>query len=729
MERRLAAILAADVAGYSRLMEVAEADTFERLRAHRKELFEPEIEKRHGRIFKLMGDGLLAEFASVVDAVECAVVLQREMASRNQGLPDVRRIEVRIGINLGDVIVEGEDRHGEGVNIAARLQQLAEPGGVCVARNVHDQVKNKLGLHFRDLGDHTVKNIAEAVQVFCVLLDGVKEPRRTPRKWHGKRYPGRVAAGAIVLLLLAAGGTIAWLRPWQPDIEPASIDRMAFPLPDKPSVAVLPFTNMSADPEQEYFADGMTDDLITDLSKVSSLFVIARNSTFAYKGRKFEMHQVAEDLGVRYVVEGSVRRAGDTVRVNAQLVDTITGGQVWADRYDGSVADIFAVQDTIVREITGALALNLSEGEQEEIARGETINIQAREAFQKGWEHQLRFTAEDNAEAAEYFRRAAEIDPEYGRAYAALGIVYVRGCQWRWNNELGISTAEADSTAIQYLSQAEKRESSLTAVAASQIDLYNNQHEKALTEAARAIALDPNDPEAHVAMALALTTTGRPDAGLKFIETALRLNPSHPTYYVLAQAMAHFALHDLERAASVLSEALDRNPDAVELAPLLAATYAHLGRRSDARAALLQWQPNASQLGLEALAQGYHFPYPWAQDEGATQERLVDGLYVAGLPLDITVASLVDSLRQKDDPERRNVVRDLGRFGRTAADAVPALINVLADEDRWAQSDAIRSLGKIGPAATDAIPALIAIQGDEANGVLAQQALKEIRGF
>jgi adenylate cyclase len=729
MERRLAAILAADVVGYARLMEQDEADTFERLRAHREELFEPEIEKRHGRIFKLMGDGLLAEFASVVDAVECAVVLQREMASRNQGLPDVRRIEVRIGINLGDVIVEGEDRHGEGVNMAARLQQLAEPGGICVARNVHDQVKNKLNLHFRDLGDHTVKNIAEAVRVFCVLLDGVKEPRGTPRNWHGKRHPSRVAASAIVLMLLAAGGTIAWLRPWQPDIKPASIDRMAFPLPDKPSVAVLPFTNMSADPEQEYFADGMTDDLITDLSKVSSLFVIARNSSFAYKGRKIEMRQVAEGLGVRYVVEGSVRRAGDTVRVNAQLVDTITGGHVWAERYDGSVADIFAVQDTIVREITEALALNLSEGEQKEIARGETTNIQAREAFQKGWEHQLRFTAVDNAKAAEHFKRAAELDPEYGRAYAALGIVYVRGCQWRWNKELGMSTGQANSTAIQYLSEAEKRESSLTAVAASQIDLYNSRHEKALTEAARAIALDPNDPEAHVAMALSLITTDKPEAGLKFIETALRLNPSHPTYYVLAHGLAYFALNDLERAASVLSEALVRNPDAVELAPLLAATYALLGRRSDARAALLQWQPNASQFQLQSLAKSYHFPYPWAQDESAAEERLVDGLYVAGLPLDITVATLVDFLQQEDSPERRIAIRDLGRFRRTAADAVPALINLLADKNRGVQSLAIRSLGKIGPAAADAIPALIAIQGEDVNGTLAQQALKDIRGF
>jgi tetratricopeptide (TPR) repeat protein len=257
--------------------------------------------------------------------------------------------------------------------------------------------------------------------------------------------------------------------------------------------------------------------------------------------------------------------------------------------------------------------------------------------------------------------------------------------------------------------------------------LYNSAHEKALTEAARAIALDPNDPEAHVAMALALITTGRADAGLKFIETALRLNPSHPTYYVLAHGMANFALYDLERATSVLSEALNRNPDAVELAPLLAATYAHLGRRSDARAVLLQWQPNLTQFQLQARAKGYHLPYPWARDQRATEERLGDGLYVASLPLDVTVATLVRSLQQEDGPERRIAIRDLGRFGRTAADAVPALIDALTDEN--VQPDAVRSLGKIGPAAADAIPALIAIQNVEVNRILAQQALVEIRGF
>ena len=729
MERRLAAILIADVVGYSRLMEQDEAGTFTRLRTHRKELFEPEIAAHRGRVFKLTGDGLLAEFASVVDAVECAVALQRGMAERNKGLADDRRIDVRIGINLGDVIVEGEDRHGEGVNIAARLQQLAEPGGICVARNVYDQVKNKLHLRFRNLGEHTVKNIAEAVEVYSADLDDTRRLNHTPvRRWR-RASRVRAAAGGIAGLFLVTGGLVAWLQPWQPDMEPASIARMALPLPDKPSIAVLPFTNMSGDPEQQYFADGIADDLITDLSKVSGLFVIARSSSFDYKDQAVKIRQVAEDLGVRYVVEGSVRRAGDTVRVNAQVVDAITGGQVWADRYDGSVADIFSVQDAIVREIADALALNLSESERKEITRAQTVNVEAREAFQKGWEHLVRFTAEDNARAAERFRQAAEIDPEYGRAYAALGIVYVRGCQWRWNEELGMSTAQANSTAKQYLSEAEKDKSSLTAVAASQIHLYNDEYDKALAEAARAIALDPNDPDAHVAMALALITTGRPEAGLEFVETALRLNPSHPTYYVLAHGMAYFALDDLDRAASVLSEELKRNPDAVELAPLLAATYARLGRRSDARASLLRWQPDASPSQLRSLVEGYHAPYDWAQDEHAIQDRVFDGLYVASLPLEVTVATLVNTLEQEGGIERRNAIRSLGRFGPTAAAAVPALVDTLADDNRFVQSEAVRALGKIGPAAADAIPALTAMQGEKANGALVQEALKDIRGF
>ena len=540
MERRLAAILATDVVGYSRLIRADEEGTLAALKALRAELIDPKLAEHNGRIVKLMGDGMLAEFASVVDAVRAAVETQAAVAERNAGLPEDQRIAFRVGVNLGDVVIDGDDIHGDGVNIAARLEGLAEPGGICVSGKVYEEVRDRMDLAFEDLGEQEVKNIDRPVRVFRVLLDGEvsTSPRIPTAKKKSAKSWSRIALAAAAVVLIGVAGAVTWLRPWEPTIEPATVENMAFPLPDKPSIAVLPFTNMSGDPEQEYFADGMTDDLITDLSKVSGLFVIARNSVFTYKGKAVKVHQVAEELGVRYVLEGSVRRVGDQVRINAQLIDATTGGHLWAERYDGSLTDIFAVQDRFVGKIVEALALNLSESEQEEIASGQTSNIEAREAFQKGWEEYLRYTPENNAKAVEHFSRAVEIDPEYGRAYSALGLVYVRGCQWRWHEELGLSTGLAFSTAANYLSEGEKYSSSLTKVAASQIFLYDNRHDKAFTEAARAIALDPNDPEAQVAMGLAMITTGRPEAGLEFIETALRLSPNYPTHYVLAHAMA-----------------------------------------------------------------------------------------------------------------------------------------------------------------------------------------------
>jgi TolB-like protein len=298
------------------------------------------------------------------------------------------------------------------VNVAARLEGLADPGGICVSRTVFSHVKGKVDLGFEDLGEQEVKNIPEPVRVYR-WTDAAADP-----------MPG--TEGAL-------------------------------PLPDKASIAVLPFDNMSGDPAQDTFADGMTDDLITDLSKISDLFVVARNSSFVYKGKPVEIRKVAEDLGVRYVLEGSVRRSDDQVRVNAQLIDATTGGHLWAERYDGNVTDIFAVQDAFIRKIVGALAVNLSAEEQEEIARGQSANIEAREAFQKGWEHYFRFSSADNAKAAEQFKIAVELDPEYGRAYSALGMVYVRGCQWLWNEDLGMSAGEANSTAQSYLSEGKKR--------------------------------------------------------------------------------------------------------------------------------------------------------------------------------------------------------------------------------------------------------------------------------
>ncbi len=723
-ERRLTTILAADVVGYSRLMAADEAGTLAQLKAHRKELIEPKTAEHHGRVVKLMGDGTLMEFGSVVDAVQFAVDLQRAVAEHNADIPEDRRIAYRIGINIGDVIIDGDDIYGDGVNIAARLEGLAEPGGICVARNVVDQVKTKVEVGFEDLGAQQVKNIPEPVQVFKVLLQsdvaGVVAGK-SARPWM--RPAIAVAAAAVIVV----AGALLWLRPWAPDVEPASVENMAFPLPDKPSIAVLPFTNMSGDPAQDTFADGMTDDLITDLSKISDLFVIARNSTFAYKGRSTDVREVAEDLGVRYVLEGSVRRAGDDVRVNAQLIDATTGGHLWAERYDGKATDIFAVQDAFIRKIVKALAVNLSADDQEESALGQTSNIEAREAFQKGWDSYLRYSADDNAEAISLFEAALELDPEYGRAYAAMGMAYLRGCQLRWNEPLNMSVATANDEARSYLKEAQSRPSSLANVAASRINLYNNRYNAALTEATRAIAQDPNDPEAHIAMAWAMITTGRPEPGLELVERAMRLNPTYPNYYVLALGMAYFAMDDLEKAADVFGAALERDRGAIELAPALAATYAHLGQREEARAALQLWKPDASQGELQNSPYKYHFPYEWSEDSEIL-DRLIDGMHVAALPLETTVLSLVDTLIHGDLEERRHAVRTLGRLGPAAADAVPALIETLADEKTWMRNDAAIALGKIGPAAEAAIPALTAIQDDDIVGFDAKKALKEITG-
>jgi TolB-like protein/class 3 adenylate cyclase len=344
MERRLSAILAADVVGYSTLMEQDKAGTFDRLRAHRKELFEPEIEKHHGRIFKLTGDGLFAEFTSVVDAVECAVSLQRGLAERNANVAGDQRMYVRIGINLGEVIVEGDDRLGEGVNIAARLEQLAEPGGICVSGKVSKEVEKKLAFAFEPMGEQKVKNIAEPVQVYKVKLEG---PKVRPRPRRARKMPlGVLAASTIASLIILAVGFSAW-RWLSPSVAPLS---------EKASIAVLPFENIGNDPKWDRFADGITEDIVTDLSLSKDLFVVARNSTYAYKGKPADVRNIGRNLDVRYVLEGSIQPLGDRIRVTAQLIDTRTGGHVWSDRYDRPATDLFNVQS----DLTGKIAATLT---------------------------------------------------------------------------------------------------------------------------------------------------------------------------------------------------------------------------------------------------------------------------------------------------------------------------------------------------------------------------------
>jgi TolB-like protein/class 3 adenylate cyclase len=637
MERRLAAILAADVVGYSRLMEQDESGTFTRLRTHRKELFEPEIAAHHGRVFKLMGDGLLAEFASVVDAVECAVALQAGMAERNAAAPAEHRIVARIGVNLGDVIVEKDDAgavdmHGEGVIISNRLQALAEPGGICVSQTVVNHVGHKIAVGFEFSGEQRVKNIAEPVRVYRVITEPESVGRTVGIRrtsWQKWRWPA-VAAALVVVI----GSAVAWQRPWQPRIEAASIENMALPLPNKPSIAVLPFTNMSDDAKQEYFADGMTDDLITELSKVSGLFVISRNSVFVYKGKAVLLKQVSEELGVRYVLEGSVQRAGDRLRINAQLIDALSGGHVWADKFDGSIADVFALQDKVTLSIADALAVRLTNAEQTAVTQQETTVPGAYEAFLQGWVHYRRTTPDDYAKAIPYFEEAIKLDPGYGRAYAAVAMVYLRTYENQWADKAGPSLIETRVRAIQYLDEARKRPTTLSHQAAGVMLLWmENRPDRAIAEFKEAIALDSGDPLSYAYLGVALIVAVQPAEGMSHLRTAMRLDPHYPAEFVYFLGLAQFSLEHFEEAAASLESASKLNPDDERAFGVLAATYGHLGRKQEAKSAIARYNAIRVEHGdipltMLALQTMYLGEFRNYRDV----ERLNKGLDLAGVP-------------------------------------------------------------------------------------------------
>ena len=544
LQRRLSAILAADVVGYSRLMGLDEAGTRSRFRAHLRDVIEPAIGTRGGRIVKTTGDGLLAEFASVVETVECAAAIQHEMAARNAEIDADQRIEFRIGINLGDVIVEGDDIHGDGVNIAARLEGLAEPGGLCISGGVHEQIRNKLSLEFEDMGAQTVKNIAEPVRVFRLAAEpGPKAPALT--------------------------------------------------VPDKPSIAVLPFDNMSGDAEQAYFSDGITEDIITDLSQVSALFVIARNSTFTYKGRAVDVKQVAAELGVRYVVEGSVRKAGGRVRVTAQLIDGGTGGHLWAERYDRELDDIFEVQDEVTRNIVEALKVRLTPGEAERARPRGAANMEAYDLVLRGRELAFRFTEQANAEAVRIFERAIELDPGFSIAHAGLGLTLSADYVNNWNG--------ADEATL----------------------------ERCVSEAEIAVGLDDDEPTGHWGLAVAHMWNrglGRAGEAIAHLERAMRLDPQYPDIYLHFIGHARMMIGDYEAAGEDLRRRIRRKPDTDSPRVLLASCDGHLGRLDEAGAewdAALDANPESS-LDQKGSVLPYSDPADW--------QRILDGLAMAGLP-------------------------------------------------------------------------------------------------
>jgi TolB-like protein/lipoprotein NlpI len=492
-----------------------------------------------------------------------------------------------------------------------------------------DQVENKLELGYEYLGEQRVKNIEKPVRVYRVLMEPdvagkvIGEKKAKPRQWQ------RLALSLGVVLMVIVAAVSAWrlyLRPVSKEI--ASKEKMAFPLPDKPSIAVLPFVNMSDDAKQEYFSDGMTEDLITDLSKLSGLLVIARNSTFTYKGKAVKVKQVAEELGVRYVLEGSVRRAGDEVRINAQLIDAMTGYHLWSERYDGRIDKIFAFQDQINKKIVSALAVKLTGNEQELLVQKGTDNVAAHDEFLKGWGHYLRLTPVDFVKAAASFKKAIELDPYYGRAHAALALVCWTGtADLALLQGLAISWQEARLRSREYLQKAMKQPTSIAYNVSSQMYLYRRQHKEAISELERALSLDPNDPSCHQSMGFALSMAGRPKEAIEYVNRGMRLDPHNPARYLTLLGMAHFCMGEFAEAAALSEKALRLNPENVGIGVQLAAFYGLLSRDQEARATLeaVRKKMKLRNDRLEWIMFGYPF------SDRAVADRYVQGLLKAGV--------------------------------------------------------------------------------------------------
>ena len=631
--QRLAAILAADGAGYSRLMEADERATVEALDAAHG-VFKAEIESNHGRVINMPGDSVLALFETAAGAVTAALAVQGALEASSRGIPENKRLRFRIGVHLGDVIESAEgDVHGNGVNIAARLQAIATPGGVVVSEAVRGAVKSRVAARFENLGAHTVKNIADPVHAFAVVPPVDASTGQASRSGPSRRIAWLSGLG-IVSALVVVVVIVAWRY-----FAPAPV--IAVPEPSKapvtapvgkPSIAVLPFDNMSGDEDKAYFADGITEDLITDLSKVGGLVVIARNSTFQYKGKAHDVREIGKALNARYVLEGSVRRSGETVRVNAQLIDAGSGAHIWAERYDGEFKNIFGLQDTITRSVVKALAVELTKDESERVAKRGTGNVQAYELVLKGWEHYLRQTPEEFRLAIVDFKKAVELDPAYGRAWAALATIYWESYTRFWGLSLGLSR-DTQADAEQSLVKAMRDPTPLAHEVASAMLVHSQQYDQAIAEAQRAIASDPNDADGYVALAGALSFAGRPAEALDAVEKAMRLNPHYPSSYAYKRGLALFGLNRLDEAAVSLERAVELNRDDYWSQRLLLAIYGLTGKRdkalrlieaiksNDRRGRGAQWDP----LTIRAVT----YWYPFAKPEDG--KRFATGLAKAGL--------------------------------------------------------------------------------------------------
>ncbi|MFA3918848.1 adenylate/guanylate cyclase domain-containing protein [Ruegeria hyattellae] len=619
VQRRLAAILAADVVGYSRLMGEDETGTLTRLRRLRTELIEPLLAEHSGRLVKLMGDGFLVEFPSVVAAVSCAVSIQRHVAERTLDSDDRERLQLRIGINVGDIIIEGDDIYGDGVNIASRLEGLAEPGGICVSQNVYEQIRDKLSFHFSDLGEREVKNIARPVRVFQVLSskDGapaVSAEHRRPPRWV------LIAATLVLLLALGVGGAWWWLQGLagggggkEPSVAEA------------PVIAVLPFDNLSDDSAQDYFANGLSEDLITDLSKLRGLTVIARNSSFAFKGKQLDVREIGEKLGVRFLIEGSVRKAGDRLRVNAQLIDAVSGNHLWAERWDRPSGDIFAVQDELTSKIVETLEVKLSEGEQARRWRGQTKDTRAYDLYLQGRALRLTFSEQDVVSALPLIEEALTRDPGFAAAWVELGWLY-------WSHVWLGMTDDIESYKQKSLDATNR------AIAAdpdfgdphmllAEIALYEEDFGKASQQAEIAVELYPGNADNLIILAYYTSESSRTEEALKLTQRAFRLNPLPPPYYYSIRGIVLTSLNRFDEADEAFGHCLELAPEYVSCYRYRTAMHLEANDIEAAREAareVLRVFPNYS-------ISKHEFWHKQTTDP-AERQRRIDLLKSAGLP-------------------------------------------------------------------------------------------------
>jgi len=623
-KRKLTAILSADVEGYSRLMGDDEEATVRTLTVYR-EVLTTLIQQHNGKVLDSPGDNLLAEFVSVVDGVQCAVAVQKEIKARNDELPENRRMQFRIGLNLGDVIQEEERIYGDGVNIAARLEGLAEPGGICISKTAFDQIESKLPYGYEFLGDQPVKNIAKPIGAYRVLMEprvtvaGVPEKdKRSPMK----RMPILIGIAGVVVLAVAVG--IWQLYNRLPTIEPASVEKMAFPLPEKPSIAVLPFNNLSGDPTQDYIADGLSENIISALSKISEMFVIARNSTFTYKGKPVKVQQVSEELGVRYVLEGSAQKIGNRIRITAQLIDATSGHHLWSEKYDRDIKDLFVLQDEITLEIIRAMQVQLTEGEQASVTGKGTKNLDAYLKAIQAHEQFYRMNKDGSIKAKELAKEAIALDPNYAFPYASLANAHMLDVWFKFS----ASPEESMRLAAQAAQKALALDDSDPRVYRALTNLYlmQGQLEKAIVAAERQLELSPSGAKAYQSMALALRWSERYSEAISFAEQAIRLDPYPPAVAFRHLGSLYFNVGRYEEAITAFEKALQKNPDDIFTRIGLAATYVKLGREEEARAEAKEVIRIHPKFSLANYAKSIH------RADQAKVDAYIECLRKAGLP-------------------------------------------------------------------------------------------------